>query len=63
MCSLRKKLFLKSNYDVVTNKSTITPDQLKALMDLYSSNIESVKTAVLKKNRVIKEYNEEKKTA
>ncbi len=58
---LEKELFLKSNYDVVTNKSTITPDQLKVLMDLYSSNIESVKMAVLKKNRVIKEYNEEKK--
>ena len=36
---LEKELFLKSNYDVVTNKSTITPDQLKVLMDLYSSNI------------------------
>jgi hypothetical protein len=58
---LEKELFLKSNYDVVTNKSTITPDLLKVLMDLYSSNIESVKMAVLKKNRVIKEYNEEKK--
>jgi uncharacterized protein (TIGR02231 family) len=58
---LEKELFLKSNYDVVTNKSTITPDQLKVLIDLYSSNIESVKMAVLKKNRVIKEYNEEKK--
>jgi uncharacterized protein (TIGR02231 family) len=56
-----KELFLKSNYDVVTNKSTITPDQLKVLMDLYSSNIESVKMAVLKKNRILKEYNEEKK--
>jgi uncharacterized protein (TIGR02231 family) len=56
-----KELFLKSNYDVVTNKSTITPDQLKVLMDLYSSNIESVKMAVLKKTRLLKEYNEEKK--
>ena len=27
---LEKELFLKSNYDVVTNKSTITPEQLKA---------------------------------
>ena len=55
-----KELFLKSNYDVVTNKSAITPEQLKALMDLYSSNMESVKMALLKKKRIIKEYEEEK---
>lgn len=58
---LEKELFLKSNYDVVTNKSTITPEQLKALLDIYSANTESVKTAILKKHRLIKEYEEEKK--
>jgi uncharacterized protein (TIGR02231 family) len=55
-----KEVFLKSNYDIVTNKSAITPDQLRALMDIYSANIESVRTAVLKKQRIIKEYSEEK---
>jgi uncharacterized protein (TIGR02231 family) len=58
---LEKELFLKSNYDVVTNKSTITPEQLKALLDIYSTNIESVKTAILKKTRLIKDFEEEKK--
>jgi len=58
---LEKELFLKSNYDVVTNKSTITPEQLKALLDIYSTNIESVKTAILKKKRLIKDFEEEKK--
>ena len=58
---LEKELFLKSNYDVVTNKSTITPEQLKALLDIYSSNTESVKTSILKKKRLIKDYEEEKK--
>ena len=58
---LEKELFLKSNYDVVTNKSTITPEQLKALLDIYSTNIESVKTAILKKKRLIKDYEEERK--
>jgi len=57
---LEKELFLKSNYDVVTNKSTITPEQLKALLDIYSTNIESVKTAVLKKKRLIRDFEEEK---
>lgn len=57
---LEKEVFLKSNYDVVTNKSTITPEQLRALLDIYSSNTEAVKTAVLKKKRLIKEYGEEK---
>ncbi len=58
---LEKELFLKSNYDVVTNKSTITPEQLKALLDIYSSNAESVKTSMLKKKRLIKDFEEEKK--
>ncbi len=55
-----KELFLKSNYDVVTNKSAITPEQLRALLDIYSTSTESVKTALLKKKRIIKEYEKEK---
>ncbi|MRR20080.1 mucoidy inhibitor MuiA family protein [bacterium] len=55
-----KELFLKSNYDVVTNKSAITPEQLRALLDIYSTNTEAVKTALLKKKRIIKAYLEEK---
>ncbi len=57
---IEKELFLKANYDVVTNKSTITPEQLKALLDIYTTNTESVKTAVLKKRRTIREYEKEK---
>jgi uncharacterized protein (TIGR02231 family) len=55
-----KEIFLKTNYDVVTDKSTITPEQLKALIDIYSTNTEAVKTAMLKEKRVIKEYEKEK---
>ncbi len=57
---LEKERFLKANYDVVTEKSTITPEQLRALIDLYGSNMESVKSAIHKKLRIIKEYREEK---
>ncbi|MCJ7821051.1 MAG: DUF4139 domain-containing protein, partial [Bacteroidales bacterium] len=55
-----KELFLKSNYDVVTNKTTITSEQLKSFLDLYSTNIESVKFAMLRKSRLIKDYEKEK---
>jgi len=55
-----KELFLKSNYDVVTNKTTITSEQLKSFLDLYSTNIESVKFAILRKGRLIKDYEKEK---
>lgn len=55
-----KELFLKANYDVVTNKTAITSEQLKSFLDLYSVNTESVKFALLKKSRLIKEYEKEK---
>ncbi|HUW92546.1 MAG TPA: DUF4139 domain-containing protein [Bacteroidales bacterium] len=55
-----KELFLKSNYDVVTNKTAITSEQLKSFLDLYSVNIESVKFAMLKKSRLIQDYEKEK---
>lgn len=55
-----KEAFLKANYDVVTNKTTITSDQVKAFLDLYSSTAESVKTSMLKKRRLVKEYVKEK---
>ncbi len=55
-----KEIFLKSNYDVVTSKSAITPEQLKALIEIYSTNIETLRTAILKKQRIIKDYKDEK---
>ena len=55
-----KELFLKANYDVVTNKTTITAEQLKSFLDLYTINMESVKFAILKKTRLIKDYEKQK---
>ena len=40
---LERERFLKANYDVVANKSTITPEQFRALMELYGTNMESVR--------------------
>jgi uncharacterized protein (TIGR02231 family) len=57
---LEKERFLKANYDVVTEKSTITPEQIRALIDIYGTSMESVKGAILKKTRVIRDYTKEK---
>lgn len=57
---LEKERFLKANYDVVTEKSTITPEQIRALIDIYGTSMESVKGAILKKTRLIRDYTKEK---
>jgi len=57
---LEKERFLKANYDVVTEKSTITPEQIRALIDIYGTSMESVKGAILKKTRIIRDYTKEK---
>lgn len=57
---LEKERFLKANYDVVTEKSTITPEQIRSLIDIYGTSMESVKGAILKKTRVIRDYTREK---
>jgi uncharacterized protein (TIGR02231 family) len=51
-----KQQFLIANRAVLDKKTTITIDQLKSVMDLYTSNIEQVATTILKKNRLIKDY-------
>ena len=57
---LERERFLKANYDIVSQKSTITPEQFKAMIEIYGAGMESVKSAILKKNRILKEYREEK---
>ncbi len=54
-----REAFLKANYDVVSAKSAITAEQLRALIEIYGTSTESVKGAILKKNRTIKGYREE----
>ncbi len=57
---LEKEAFLRANYDVVTNKTTITSEQLKSFLDLYTVNTESTKFAILKKQRLVKDFEKEK---
>ncbi|MCU0455001.1 MAG: mucoidy inhibitor MuiA family protein [Bacteroidales bacterium] len=55
-----KEQFLIANRQILTTKqSAVTLEQLKGVMDLYTANIEQVNTAVLKKNRLIKDYEKE----
>jgi len=51
-----KQSFLQANAAVLDKKTAFTIDQLKSVMDLYTSNIEQISTAILKKNRLIKDY-------
>jgi len=51
-----KEAFLVANRAVLDKKTTLTIEQLKSVMDLYTTNMEQVTTSVLKKNRLIKDY-------
>lgn len=52
-----KEAFLIANRAILLKEATITAEQFKNVMDLYSSNTELVKTTTLKKQRLLKEYN------
>ncbi|HOU02531.1 MAG: mucoidy inhibitor MuiA family protein [Bacteroidales bacterium] len=52
-----KEAFLVANRAVLVAKETaFSTDQLKNVMDLYTNNMEQVTITVLKKNRLIKDY-------
>jgi uncharacterized protein (TIGR02231 family) len=51
-----KQDFLIANRAVLDKKTTFTIDQLKSVMDMYTTNIEQVTMTTLKKERLIKDY-------
>jgi len=51
-----KEAFLVANKAILVKETTFSIDQFKILMDLYTNNIEQVNVTVLKKNRLIKDY-------
>jgi uncharacterized protein (TIGR02231 family) len=57
-----KVAFLKANYNVTEGKTTLTTEQMKAFLDLFSTNMETVKQNILKKARLIKDYQKEKES-
>ncbi len=51
-----KEAFLTANRTVPGKEANITIDYLKAVMDLYTSNMEQVTQGVLKRTRLIRDY-------
>jgi len=51
-----KEAFLVANRAILVKETTFSVEQLKNVMDLYTSNMEQVTTNILKKERLIKDY-------
>jgi len=51
-----KEAFLVANRAVLDKKTTLSIDQLKSVMDLYTTNMDQATMSELKKNRLIKDY-------
>jgi uncharacterized protein (TIGR02231 family) len=51
-----KGSFLTANKAVLDKKTTFTIEQFKSMMDLYTSNMEQIALATLKKERLVKDY-------
>ena len=51
-----KENFLIANRTILIKETTITPEQLKNVMDLYTNNMDQITMTTLKKERLIKDY-------
>jgi len=51
-----KEAFLVANRTVPAKEGGFSAEQLKSFMDLYTNNMDQVKNTILKKNRLIKDY-------
>ena len=51
-----KEAFLVANRAILVKETTFSLEQLKNVMDLYTSNMDQVTSSTLKKNRLIKDY-------
>jgi len=54
-----KEDFLVANRAVLNKETTFSLEQLKNVMDLYTNNMDQIKTTTLKKQRLIKDYNKQ----
>ena len=55
-----KEAFLTANRIIGGRNENITAQELQSITDLYASSIESVRKGILKKNRLITKYEQEK---
>jgi uncharacterized protein (TIGR02231 family) len=51
-----KQAFLVANRAILVKETTFSVEQLKSVMELYTNNMDQVTTSVIKKNRLIKDY-------
>ena len=51
-----KEAFLVANRGILVKETTFSVEQLKSVMELYTNNMDQVTNSVLKKNRLIKDY-------
>jgi uncharacterized protein (TIGR02231 family) len=51
-----KEAFLVANRGILVKETTFTIEQMKSVMDLYTNNMEQVTTTILRKNRLIRDY-------
>ncbi|MCK7539803.1 MAG: DUF4139 domain-containing protein [Marinilabiliales bacterium] len=53
---MERENFLVANRLITGKDAALTADQYKAMLELYSTGIDQVRTSVLKKNRLIRDY-------
>lgn len=51
-----KEAFLAANRGILVKETTYTLEQMRSVMDLFTTSMEQVTTGILKKNRLIKDY-------
>jgi len=51
-----KEAFLVANRAILVKETTFSVEQLKSVMDLYTNNMDQITISILKKNRLIKDY-------
>ncbi len=51
-----KEAFLVANRAILVKETTLTPEQIRSIIDLYTANMDQVTMTTLKKTRLIKEY-------
>lgn len=54
-----KEAFLINNRAILTKETTFSLERFKSVMDLYTSSMEQVTGSILKKNRLITDYEEQ----
>jgi uncharacterized protein (TIGR02231 family) len=55
----QKEAFLTANDAVLVKATTFSLEQFKNFMDLYTNNMDQITTTILKKQRLIKDYNKQ----